>query len=124
MTDGTAAGTKILGMFPRFTIHDLNGNAVFGGNFIGISDGTAAGTIQLQLGMNLDFNQPSQPIISGSNAFFVTREAPSAGNRGALWRTDGTLAGTIQLTPPGADSYVSGVQPIAGGVRFLVHDNA
>lgn len=96
-TDGTEAGTKILidlNPHPQEWVSEPlllpNGKAVFlasgsGGNRPYVTDGTAAGTIQLAPIVGVQGNY----VIAGNLAYF--------GTANQLWRTDGTVAGTFAV---------------------------
>jgi ELWxxDGT repeat protein len=121
VTDGTPAGTSELamgGLFagvatPDFTV--LGGTTLFAGATTGgfgaiglwVTDGTPAGTSELtvpgQAGGALDdlFVGGFDPnfTVLGSKAVFVGVDASVHTN---LWVTDGTAAGTREISTPGA----------------------
>ncbi|MFO1022205.1 MAG: ELWxxDGT repeat protein [Planctomycetales bacterium] len=82
-----------------------------------ISDGTTAGTTELQdLGPQIEFWDSA--TLGGLN-YFVTYD-PVLGNR--LWRTDGTVGGTLSLARYNIDEeqYVGQFFVFGGGVYFWV----
>lgn len=119
-TDGTEAGTVQVPVAEPFFISD---NAVgiannkmifFAHNTVDgyepyVSDGTAAGTFMLKDIRSGGNSSPSQTqnlhlSFNSRHCFFVAFN----GTANALWRTDGTGSGTIQLTPD-AQAVSSGV---------------
>ncbi|MES2647553.1 MAG: hypothetical protein V4717_11795 [Bacteroidota bacterium] len=124
-TDGTEAGTVEIAV-PTLTIWSttlakVNNKLVFIGNddyVTGpepwVSDGTIAGTFQLKdinpgaNGSNTTSGQNIHLRFNDQYVFIVNKNV--AGN--ALWRTDGTIDGTIQLTP---DGIYSGTNYNGGG---------
>jgi ELWxxDGT repeat protein len=137
-SDGTAAGTTevtsltgpwggvaALGNDLVFTKPDATGS----GESLWVSDGTAGGTVQLH-----DFqpsgsesygygNAISSLTLSGGNLYFVDH----SGADSQLWVTNGTAAGTVQLTT--ADAGAGGVDPsnlvdLNGTLYFLANDPA
>lgn len=127
VTDGTAAGTKDLtAALPTaplpFDLTVLGNKAVFVGNdpsgrtdsdgdpllTLWVTDGTAAGTHGLTAGgvsfTGLTPDDPSQQpdfTVMGSKALFAGFDASGRSN---LWMTNGTVAGTSELTVADADS--------------------
>lgn len=65
------------------------------------TDGTSAGTFPVTtfkvLGGNNPFNAASEPIALGNAVYFCNA---SASDSGALYRSDGTIAGTLAIRPP------------------------
>src|SRR6516162_7273108 len=103
-TNGTAAGTHELtnisgansvGLHPIF-LTVFNNEVLFNGfdaagNFsfnLWVTDGTAAGTYELNSG-------GADPTVFNNEVLFNGRDA--AGHNG-LWVTDGTAAGTFEIT--------------------------
>ena len=114
-----AAGGKVY-----FFAHDGSGYGLW------VSDGTEAGTAPL-----LDVSVPgafSQPLITsaadaGGRLFFIAVFAPDANDNGdtALWRTDGTPAGTVRLTPEAVQvSRADDVVAVGNQVFFVASDGA
>jgi ELWxxDGT repeat protein len=114
VSDGTATGTHEItgtsGLDPDGMVA-LNGKVLFRGNAgLWVTDGTSAGTHELTniagaLNGGSGIN-PVQPTVSNGIALFQGLDA--AGNKG-LWVTDGTAAGTHELTVNGANS--NGLNP-------------
>jgi ELWxxDGT repeat protein len=121
-TDGTAAGTVQIAVAEPFYILDnavgmVNNKMIFyahntvDGYEPYVSDGTAAGTLMLS-NINpagnswITQSQNAHLRFNSAYCFFVANN----GTAKALWRTDGTPAGTIQLTTnaQAAASDVSG----------------
>jgi uncharacterized delta-60 repeat protein len=118
-TDGTAAGTRrVVDLIPGSTgsypadLTVFNGEVAFvaetapNGTYAGdvyLSDGTAAGTVRLTATLAHTLNPsgisslvtgPSQLTVVGSTLFFFADD----GTRGAgLYRSDGTVAGTVRV---------------------------
>jgi len=121
-TDGTGAGTLQIPVAEPFFILDnavgiVNNKMIFyahntvDGYEPYVSDGTAAGTFMLA-NINpsgnswISLSQNAHLRFNSKYCFFIANN----GTANALWRTDGTSAGTIQLTSnaQGAFSGVSG----------------
>src|SRR5580704_17073298 len=103
---GFSPGFTVLGNVALFEGHDANG--VDG---LWVTDGTAAGTRELRVSgsyANGLFAKVSAPDITviGGTALFAGKDASGKIN---LWVTDGTSAGTSELTAAGASS--SGLSP-------------
>jgi ELWxxDGT repeat protein len=131
-SDGTAAGTVRLAEILSYDSWSASAPFVVLGDlllFAGIdlaytsltlwrSDGTAAGTWELA---PLDF--PDGFVTLGDQLVFTAWQDGASG----LYRTDGTLAGTVEVPLP-EGSFVSGnggFRAAAGGLLFLaVRDNA
>jgi ELWxxDGT repeat protein len=132
VTDGTAAGTSELtvagaasaGLSPS-NLTVFGNKAVFAGTDaagkrqLWVTDGTGAGTSELSVaGTSASpIGWISWPpfIALGSEVLFVGIDAS---NNAGLWVTDGTSAGTSEISVPGAFSELS-----AGGVFELVPPN-
>jgi hypothetical protein len=119
VTDGTTGGTKQLdvtgaspfglfngGLAPDFTV--LGKRALFVGsgkknnNSLWITDGTAAGTVELNSSELFNFFARNPHFTAfGSKAVFV---GGSPSFQDDLWVTDGTAAGTKKLAVSGASS--------------------
>lgn len=140
-TDGTDAGTTEIAV-PTLTIWSntiakVNNKLVFIGNdnyVTGpepwVSDGTVAGTFMLKdvnaggTGSNTSASQNIHLRFNDNYVFFVATN--TAGT--ALWRTDGTVSGTVQLSP---DGIYTGTNYSGGGFcavsnqrTFWINDNA
>jgi ELWxxDGT repeat protein len=123
-SDGTPQGTRlvkdlepgVVDGWPRF-FAEVRGKLVFragcgtnSGDCQWTSDGTAAGTTIL-------LDQPARLATSGSWLVFLRRE----GDLTAVWRTDGSEAGTGRVAelPPGA---AFGSPFAAGGRAYFLYD--
>lgn len=130
-TDGTAGGTVQIPVAEPFFILDnavglVNNKMIFyahntvDGYEPYVSDGTAAGTFMLA-NINpagnswLSQSQNAHLRFNNSHCFFIANN----GTANALWRTDGTSTGTIQLTTD-AQAAFSGV---SGGSYTEVDNN-
>lgn len=123
LSDGTAAGTTELvvpglspmadqtgdptgftsfGAMAAFTAKDASGQ--YG---IWVTDGTAAGTVELPGVFSQPYGAPMTALPDGRLAFIASNAAGVAG----VWVTDGTAAGTKPLQVPGASA--AGLQPSA-----------
>jgi ELWxxDGT repeat protein len=132
ITDGTAAGTTqlnvadafsdgLLETYPDFVV--LGGNALFNGvdgsgrRELWTTNGTSAGTSELDVtDANSEGLMPAEDgdlAVSGSKVLFEGFDAAGSLNP---WITDGTSAGTQELTAPGADQ--SGLFCSCGGASF------
>lgn len=108
-TDGTGNGTliKTITQIPRRESYLFNGKLYFFGyqygfSYLMVTDGTSAGTQvirQTYSGENPPYNYDE--ITTGfsycGNQLFFT----NFGYRNNVWKTDGTAAGTFELTPTG-----------------------
>lgn len=117
-TDGTAGGTVQIPVAEPFFILDfavgiVNNKMIFyahntvDGYEPYVSDGTAAGTFMLK---DISAGAGNSWIAQSQNAHlkFNNRHCYFIANNGtanALWRTDGTAAGTIQLTTNAQNAY-------------------
>jgi ELWxxDGT repeat protein len=107
-TDGTEAGTRVVkdlspgdGGYSTVTPFPLRGGVGFlrGSDIFASSDGTAAATALLNT-VDGDGYGPNTPVVLGDRAYFVGGFTPFGQ---ALWRTDGSPAGTIALSAGGFD---------------------
>ena len=124
VTDGTASGTVLVkDVFPGEGSSDpqlgcaIGNRVVFSANSPGAgrepwaSDGTAQGTVQLadiqEGGADSMISNSAEFVPMGDYALFVAQlfGSPGGGNARVLMRTDGTPAGTFQLT--GVESDVA-----------------
>ena len=99
-----------------------------------VSDGTAAGTVQLQDSsasggnpVGYGGNISSLTPIGGTLYFMATSVTPTAATGSQLWATNGTAAGTVPLTT--ANTGSGGVDPsdlvdMGGKLYFLGNDPA
>lgn len=81
------------------------------------SDGTAAGTVGFA---NITATSPL--VVSGTNMYFTTYVA-SVGNE--LWKTDGTVAGTVMVKdiyPGSVDAQISQMTDINGTLFFIANN--
>jgi ELWxxDGT repeat protein len=137
-SDGTAAGTReittLVGSWGNpaafgnrivFTDSDSSGK----GEALWISDGTAAGTVQVRdfPSMGSGSNTTSYSLDNLNVAGGLVYITVTKGKDKQLWRSDGTAAGTIQLTSAGAGQ--GGVNPyylctLNGLLLFLGKDPA
>jgi ELWxxDGT repeat protein len=121
-TNGTAAGTQELlpanafvsGLFlgsvggePGFTVLNnrvlFAGLDAFGNRGVWSTDGTAAGTVEVKVGV--------QPRFFTNNGSVVLFNDVGAGGHESLFITDGTSAGTHEITPIGNTNPASGLTP-------------
>jgi ELWxxDGT repeat protein len=144
VTDGTAGGTYELtnisnanagglfdGYFPAFTV--LNGKVLFNGidaagnEGLWVTDGTAAGTQELT---GISGAYPGglfhgwNPVFTVFNGEVLFTGLDAANNFG-LWVTDGTAAGTHELTNisganPGPAGGLFGGEPVVAPADFTV----
>ncbi len=133
VTDGTVAGTSMVkdayvgvsngitssGSYNYFAPLDstrfiLRGNNGVNGTELFISDGTSAGTLMLKDiytgGVNSSF--PSNFVALNSKVYF--NSVDSAGSK--IWVTDGTGAGTVNMTIP---STISNLVPLKATPTFF-----
>lgn len=111
-TDGTEAGTELIkdihpgpeGSFPsNLTAFDgeLYFSAIDGstGRELWKTDGTEAGTVQVRdIHMGGEDSSPTELTVFGNALYFAADDGTDdRASRGALWKTDGTEAGTQKL---------------------------
>ncbi len=138
-TDGTAAGTFQLGPMNIWQARHfrgmpfavlLNGDLLFSGTVtsndweLWISDGTVVGThLLVDLRPGSIGSDPWSFELAGSMLYF-TATASADPNRiaRALWRTDGTAAGTVEISLPTDLSLEGWPSPLAwaGGKLLLI----
>jgi ELWxxDGT repeat protein len=102
-SDGTPGGTFHLNAIAANKF-DFNGKLLFSGHDSNLgyelftSDGTVAGTTLLKdLLPGIASSLPRGFAVMNGLAYFTTTDGGTTGGR-LLWRTDGTAAGTIQIT--------------------------
>jgi ELWxxDGT repeat protein len=107
-TDGTEVGTRVVkditpgvGGLSVPSLFALRGGVgiLRGGEIYASSDGTAAGTSLLNT-VDGDGYGANTPVVLGDRGYFVGGFTPFGQ---ALWRTDGSPAGTIALSAAGFD---------------------
>jgi ELWxxDGT repeat protein len=125
-TDGTAAGTAIVDDSCPGTCGSFDSGAAFYGSptllffarFDGVetrlwrSDGTASGTFLVAQSVSTGTDY----TVLGDALFFVGNSAISGKE---LWKTDGSIAGTVQITENGFSTSVSERPTPAGGRLFF-----
>ncbi|MCC6673116.1 MAG: hypothetical protein IT458_18770, partial [Planctomycetes bacterium] len=144
VTDGTGAGTvltkeiqagTLAGVTSTGQMAALGGSVVFGGNSgttapgtglePWVSDGTAAGTLELK-----DINLPQPSSSSPANLAQLGKLTVFAANDGTSgiepWVTDGTAAGTVRLIDayPGASSSSPANFTVLGDKCFFTATNS
>jgi ELWxxDGT repeat protein len=136
-TDGTTTGTHLLGRPGPSPGDDVvsAGRRVFypaGPAFLRsaelwTTDGTAEGTMQLVNVLRASSCTPGQFIDRltpvGDRIFFVARQA---GRDEELWTSDGTVAGTHEVTDivPSGGSEPRNLVPFGRGVLYIANDGA
>jgi ELWxxDGT repeat protein len=130
-TDGTEAGTTLLGSWLITGLGQFNKNIVFNNNLYftvfsdnGLtlmkSDGTPNGTIALTTENFTNYNIFKFLKSCGNFVYFSTGQSGySAGLE--LWKTNGTLAGTtlVEAPPPGTSSYFANCTCIQNNLFFI-----
>lgn len=120
VSDGTAAGTRMVtDTFLNTPLHNgiymaqLGSKLLFDAYGLHVTDGTSAGT-QYLAGEYGNF--PLETTTVGGIAFF--------GLSGELWKTDGTVAGTVMVKDinPSGSSNPSGLTNINGVLYFSAND--
>lgn len=87
------------------------------GRELHVSDGTAAGTVTIELTPGPGDTNIGGLVASGDRAFFI---ADVAGQAGELWVTDGTVSGTVPVSSFGAAAAdVRQMEPFRDGVLLL-----
>ncbi len=104
VTDGTAAGTQLIGEFDSlssfFPFLASDGAVLFGAELACCSwklwrtDGTPEGTLAVG-------DVEASQVVGATSTAVYFRGASPGGNPWALWRTDGTEKGTVFVADPG-----------------------
>ncbi|PYQ66791.1 MAG: hypothetical protein DMF53_02880, partial [Acidobacteria bacterium] len=143
-SDGTPQGTRLLkdinledfGGSDPYHLHAAGGKVYFLANDgigygLWVSDGTEAGTAPVLDGLPPRLPGATGPLILaaadvGGRLFFTSLFAPDDdGNGGtALWRTDGTPAGTVRLTPEAVQVSADSIVALGGQAFFIASDGA
>lgn len=136
VTDGTAAGTVTLDVWPVANAGSnpsdpvAIGSEVFFSAGIGIdrelwkTDGTPAGTMQLSDLGNIGSTSPSRPGAAGNRLVFAGFQ-PGSGFE--LWSSDGTPGGTgmlLEITPGAGNSTIENMTSNGSVVVFLSYQPA
>ncbi|MEO6730679.1 MAG: hypothetical protein ABIN01_05645 [Ferruginibacter sp.] len=135
VSDGTVVGTHIFvdiypgtnGSFPSaFTVANnklfFMANNATADRCLYSSDGTAGGTIQLKQYIQL-FNGFSN-FAAMNNDIYFTGDGGATGFTYAMWKSDGTPAGTV-MVKPGIISTIGGnAAVLANKMYFTADDNA
>jgi ELWxxDGT repeat protein len=107
VSNGSASPTNVGSFSEIDELSGINGKAIFAANDgvdgreAWVSDGTALGTVPLQTSGGSDMVAPADFVADGTNLFFMA-------DGGNLFYTDGTQAGTNQVTGPD-DVEVNGI---------------
>ena len=126
LTDGTAAGTTFsavaAGSLAPSGLDVANGQllASFSGSQDELWSGTGAGFAEISASIEI---APGSLVQSGSIGYFNAQQAGPAGNQmpAGIYRTDGTAAGTYQVSFRVAQSAV---MPLGNGKAAYVSPNA
>ncbi len=124
-TDGSVAGTRIFQEAPRsFSWLDAAGDRLYYlvkdnlGSTLWVTDGTAAGTVQLRH-FEWSSDLPHGPVSAGGRLFFLARD----NNGEEVWTSDGTVAGTRPVTNfPGLFSLDLRLKPVGSRIYFVADD--
>lgn len=136
VSDGTAAGTirlkafqvntfytiVVIGHYAYFSASDgANGNQLYR------TDGTVAGTIMLtDVGATTTNTVPTANIVgAGGWVYFFTNVGNQFQKKNELWRTNGTVAGTSQVTAftsATTNSLITQITEV-NGTLFFKHDD-
>jgi ELWxxDGT repeat protein len=82
------------------------------------TDGTEAGTFPLRVGSFADSTLDVGALAVGE---YVYLSGPGLGSRTLqLWRSDGSLSGTVPLAPELTGNYAKWFKPFSGGVLLLI----
>ncbi|HEY2292913.1 MAG TPA: ELWxxDGT repeat protein [Thermoanaerobaculia bacterium] len=139
-SDGTLQGTRLLkdidledfGGSAPYDLHAAGGKVYFladegNGYGVWVSDGTEAGTAPVLDGLPPPLPGATVPQILaaadvGGRLFFSSLFAPDRDGNGdtALWRTDGTPAGTVRLTPEAVQVSPANDVVALGGQAFFI----
>ena len=135
VTDGTAAGTKILkdiNTYADADPHDLvmmNGVLFFiahdsaGGYSLWQSDGSAAGTTQVQDSSGMSISSPNYLTVIGGTLYFTATDADGVAK---LWKSNGTAVGTVMIKDSSGASLANPRYLVADGTTlyFVTFDSA
>jgi ELWxxDGT repeat protein len=106
VTDGTAGGTRKISYAAPYAIVQLGSEVLFFGSIglgnigLWVTDGSAAGTSELWVAGNPGgvYISPGSVIVFGSEVLFDRFASFGGGANGNLWVTNGTAAGTFELS--------------------------
>ncbi|MEM7204696.1 MAG: ELWxxDGT repeat protein [Planctomycetota bacterium] len=118
-TDGTSAGTSRFRSSRATHLMAFGGGVLFAdGSQLVLSDGTAAGTVELAA-----FRDAPVPFAVAGGCAYVRGRDAATGALG-LWKTDGTAAGTVAVLAPFADIETDArrVGVLAGELYFVAGD--
>lgn len=130
-SDGTFKGTKAVGdtlkdgsanchFMTRLGKRILYAsNASFAVSQVWASNGSKSGTVPLTNFTEADLGFPSDFTVDGERMFFTSGQSSNA-----LWVTDGTRKGTLEIPIPGNTplNVVGGTLRMAGPTLFFAHD--
>ncbi len=129
VTDGTPAGTHLMrdltvgtGSSTLTNMFTVGDRLFFSFNQSGqefwASDGTAIGTINMDIFPGSGSCSPSMPVGIGGRAIFAASH-PAYGQE--LWASDGTLAGTYMVKDihPGSEGSAIGPMVVMGGAAYF-----
>jgi ELWxxDGT repeat protein len=141
ISDGTAAGTALLTVLPQPTgyasvdvLAPLNGEFLFGYQdgvaydtpSLGLTDLTDAGTAIFTTLPNEGLEADGPPTLYGSLSLgsrVLLSYSPAGPNGDQLWSTDGTAAGTIDLTGSGIYAPILDPGGLLAGGRLVTADS-
>jgi ELWxxDGT repeat protein len=99
-TDGTSAGTRIVKIFPQPPSNFIatSDRLLFTqGSVLFSTDGTTANTVSLGAPgatVSCNFGSGNEPVVVGNQLYWYVRRNDGTS---ALWKSNGTLGGTIQV---------------------------
>lgn len=121
-SDGTEAGTVMVSdqVFPDDMV--AAGSLAFftPGNQLWVSDGTESGTVPLTgLTPGVPPYDGYDPIAVGTTVYFSATDGVTSKRR-QLWKTDGTVAGTSQVTTFGGANEIQDTEFVGGAFGSLL----
>jgi ELWxxDGT repeat protein len=131
VTDGTSQGTHLVQSVGIGSISNIKtvGSRVFftfddsiHGNNLWTSDGSAAGTVLVDIAPGGGNSAPSDLTYVGGELYFAANDGT---NGSELWKSDGTAAGTVMVAdidPGSGGSAPANITAIGGEVYFTATD--
>lgn len=87
------------------------------------SNGTAAGTVMVKdINPGRDSSRPAQLIVWNNALYFTAKSVPGDPYERAIWRTDGTESGTMQLPGSSGNSWPMAWPVVFGNHLYVASD--
>jgi ELWxxDGT repeat protein len=130
ISDGTAAGTKVVKRLPSLTEIEIVGNRVFltaasetTGSELWVSDGTESGTVMVKDIYPGNGSSSPSSLLNVNGVLYFSANNKTNGRE--LWKSDGTAGGTQlvdDIRPGAASSNPSKLVNLNGTIFFKAND--